>query len=293
MKKLILIQATILAFLFVSCDKVKDPIEKKTTTVAVGSKFITKTNSTVSNSKKALVEDYTGAYCGNCPPAAVVAHSLETQYTPNVVVIAVHAGFYAIKHLPEYPGTYTTAVGDAWNDSGTGFGVGAIGNPNGMVNRKIFPGNNLVQSHTKWPTSVSLALQEPMIVKLDVTTNYDTTARALNTDVKATFKATYTNNINVCLVLTEDGIVGHQKDYTKNPDLVEDYDFERMLRADINGPWGSSLKNTPIAANDSVKVSFPNFSMNANFNDKNISVVVMAYDAISKEVIQVEKVKIR
>jgi hypothetical protein len=284
MKKSVLLLSLVLV-VFASCDKVKQPIEKKDT--VVGTSFITKSNAAESNFKKVLLEDYTGPYCGNCPPAAAVAASLHAQYTPSVVVIAVHAGYFAYAHGPSFPGTFSTTVGEAW-DGATGFGVSLIGNPNGMVDRKIFPGFTLVHNQTKWPSTVALALQTPFIVRMDVTTNYDTVVRALN------FKTTYTNNINISAVITEDGLTGNQKDYTvPSPGIVADYDFEHVLRSDINSSWGSLLKSTPTAANDTARVSFNNFPVSTAFNDKKLSVVVFAYDVVTKEVLQVEKVKIR
>jgi len=289
MKKLFFVSTVIAAMLTASCDKVKNPIEQKNT--AVGSTFITKSNSSVSNSKKILLEDYTGHQCGNCPAAATVAKNLAAQYQGSVVVIAVHAGFFT-KLNAEYPTSYTTTVGNDW-DGSSGFGISAAGNPNGMINRKNFPGDGLIQKETKWPTSVSVALQEAFKVKVDVTTNYDPTARALNTDIKAIFKTNYTNNTKVCAVLIEDSIIGPQKDYTKNPDIIHDYEFEHMLRGAINGSWGADFKAGPINVNDSASVSYKNYALEQKLNDRHVSVVVFVYDAVTREVLQVEKVKIR
>lgn len=295
MKRSVLLLLVIFSVIIISCDKVTHPYENTSSSGGplVGNNFVTRSNAAVSNSKKVLLEDYTGAYCGNCPPAAIVAQSLAAQYSPSVVAIAVHGGFYAWKHGLDYPGTFSTSIAEEWDGSATGFGVSFVGNPNGMVNRKNFPGDGLIQSNTKWPTTVLIALQDPFYVKLDVVTKYDSMLRALNAEIKATFKTTYTNNINVCAVIIEDGIIGHQKDYSKNPDLVQDYEFDHMLRAGMNGNWGGPLKSAPVAVNDSAKVTVSGFSLDTQYNDKQVSVVVFAYDAVTKEVLQVEKVKIR
>jgi hypothetical protein len=100
------------------------------------------------------------------------------------------------------------------------------------------------------------------------------------------------------VVFIEDGIIGKQDVSGVEND---EYEFEHMMRGDINGTWGTDLKTGPIAINDSAKVSFPNFSLPATIkdgkglsvNDKNVSVIVFAYDANTKMVLQAEKVKIR
>jgi thiol-disulfide isomerase/thioredoxin len=270
-----------------SCDKVTEPRVKET--VVVGSQFVTKTNASVAHFKKVLLEDYTGHTCGNCPAAADVAHQLAVKYGDTLVVLAVHAGFFSKVKLPEYPASYTTTAGNDWDATF----IGNAGNPNGMTNRKNYAGNGVVNKETKWPTTVSLALKDPMVVRLDLETKYDTIVRSLSTNIKAKFLSTYTKGTKLSAVLMEDGIVGAQTDYRVSPDLVEDYEFEHMLRKSLNDSWGVVLKDTPIAANDSVLVSYPNVGLESTFNDKKVSLVVFVYDATTKEVLQVEKLKIR
>lgn len=271
-----------------SCDKVKDPVIK--TKTAVGSTFDTVTNASVANYKKTLLEDYTGHKCGNCPAAAVIATNLHNRYKDTLVVIAIHAGFFA-KTNTEFPVSYTTTVGNDW-DGGAGFNISAQGNPNGMVNRKVYPGFNLVHKDT-WATTVGLSRNDPFIVKVDLKSMYDKQARALNVETKLTFLQSYSKNVKVNLVLTEDSIVGAQLDYSKNPDHVEDYEFEHMLRGALNGSWGEVAKTAPIAAGATATLLTNNFSIDTKFNDKNLTLVAIVYDETTKEVLQVEKVKIR
>jgi hypothetical protein len=293
MKKLVLILSLPL-LLVIACDKVKNPIEKRDT--VVGTNFITKSNKSISNSYKILLEDYTGHTCGYCPRAAIQADSLAVAWGDKLVVIAVHAGGYAyVDSTNGYPTDYQTPAGTAWNAKGGGFGISAIGNPNGMINRKSY-GGSVVQAYTKWKSTIKTVLDSSdqlFKVKLDVTTNYDPTVRALNTEVKAYFQSAYKNNVKISAVIIENGIIGDQKDYSKLPDHVEDYEFEHMLRGSLNGDWGDDLKSGPIAKGDSVTHSFNGFPVKPKFNDNNLWVVVFAYDAVTRGVIQAEKVKIR
>lgn len=298
MKKIILILSVFVAVFFISCDKIKDPIVKKST--VVGSNFITKNNFLVSNSKKTLLEDYTGMKCPNCPDAAVTASVLSAQYSTSLVVIAVHAGSFA-KPFGNYTADYRTDAGDAWNGT-SGFAIPS--NPNGLINRKNYASNGLIVLQTTWTSIVALAQADPFVIKLDVTTNYDTLVGALNTDVKATFKAAYTPSVMLSVVLIEDGIIGLQDVHGVE---TPGYEFKEMLRGAVNSPWGSVLTTTPKAANDTVRVSFNDFNLKDlkynivsppsvkpyTVNDKNVSVVVFAYNTATREVLQVEKVKIR
>lgn len=276
-----LITAAMLGVLF-SCDKVSNPIQNPDQSV-----------DTTTYVRKVLLEDYTGHYCGNCPNAAKVAENLDKQYGGKVIVVAVHAGWFAKLFPPDYVTSYTTAAGNDW-DGSSGFGISAVGNPNGMVNRKDYNGNGLIQKETKWPTTVSLALSDTYILGLKLDLNYNSSSRILNTTVKANFKndASYPNSVKINVILLEDSIIGDQKDYTKSPDHVTDYVFMHMLRGAINGSWGTELKAGPVKAADSANVSFNNFSIDPKFNEKHLTVVAFAYDAISREVLQVEKAKL-
>jgi hypothetical protein len=298
MKKIISIITILIVFCFISCDRIKDPIVKKST--AVGSNFITKNNSTVSNSKKTLLEDYTGMKCQNCPDAAITASVLNVQYNPNLIVLAVHAGSFA-KPFGVYTADYRTDAGDAWNGN-SGFAIPS--NPNGLINRKNYASNGLIVSQTNWTSVTALAQADPFVVKLDVTTNYDTLVGALNTAVNAIFKTTYTANVSIQVVLSEDGIIGKQDVHGVE---VDDYEFEHMLRGAVNGDWGTPLTTSAKAANDTVKVSFNDFNLKGlkynatspvavkpySVNDKKTYVVVFAFNTATREVLQVEKVKIR
>lgn len=276
-----LIGAILLGMLF-SCDKVTNPIENPSLI-----------NDTTTYVRKALLEDYTGHYCGNCPNAARVAENIDKQYEGKVVVVAVHAGWFAKLYPPDYITSYTTTAGNDW-DGTSGFGISMVGNPNGMVNRKNYNDNGLIQKETKWSTTVSLALADTYILGLEPSLNYNASTRILNTTVKAKFKsdAGYPNSVKLCVILLEDSIIGDQKDYTKSPDHVSDYVFMHMLRGSINGSWGTDLKTGPVQAGDSAIVSFNNFSIDPSFKEKNLSIVVFAYDALNREVLQVEKTKL-
>lgn len=271
----------------ISCDKVKDPIERRDQ--IVGSNYVYKNNYTTINFRKILLEDYTGHKCGNCPAAAVVAENLYNQYKDTLIVLAVHAGFFA-KTDSEYPTSYTTTCGNTW-DGPSGFNVSALGNPNGMVNRKNY-GSGLIRTHNTWPSYVQLAKQEPFEAKIYLNAGYDAAARSLIVKSDVKFLTNITGETKFCLVLYEDSIIGPQKDYTKNPDKVPDYVFMHMLRGDINGPWGETVKINP-SAGDSIHKEYLNVAVNSAWKDKHLYVVGMLYHASTKNIIQVEKVKIR
>ena len=51
--------------------------------------------STEPQNKKALIEEFTGINCGNCPDGHAIAAKLQLAQPENVYTIAIHAGHYA------------------------------------------------------------------------------------------------------------------------------------------------------------------------------------------------------
>lgn len=286
-----------LAFLFSSCDKVKDPIVKRNT--VAGSKFVNNNNFSRSHYKKVLLEDYTGQTCPNCPTAAkLIKTVLVPAYGDSLIALAVHQGDTYAKPTPTFTNDFRTTAGEEWGKSGSGFGIGFW--PSGLVNRKNY-GTGLIVPNQAWTTAVPKALKDPMDVKLDVSTQYDTTARALNVSVKGTFMRAYANPTKIIVVIMEDGIVGKQKDGSKD---VEDYEFEHMMRGDINGTWGTDFKASAALLGDTVRSNFTNFPLPltvsgtsgkapTTLNDRKSAVIAFVYDVSTKSVLQVEKVAIR
>lgn len=274
MKKFLAVCAVIASL--TACDKIKNPVQSP---VSGGSAPAT------TEKRKVLLEDYTGHTCGNCPAAAEVAENLQKKNESQLVVVAVHAGFFS-KTNGLYPASYTTAASVEWDKTF----IGTAGNPNGMVNRKNYQNNGLVTNQSKWPTTTNLAMADTNFVKLTLVPAYDAATRMLSVDVTAKFLQNYRNKTSITLVLIEDSVIGPQTDYRVSPDMVSNYVFMHMLRVEINGTWGTSLKPTAALKNDEIKKTFSSFAVNTAFVDKHLSLVGFISDEITREVIQVEKV---
>ena len=144
MKKYIIQSITLLAviLIFNSCDKVESPYREP---VTVNDFCKTGIEDSVVH-RKVLAEDYTGHLCGNCPAAGVYLNdTLKELYNHCLVVISVHAGFFATfcpngfacpgnQPAGAFTTDFNTTVGSDWN---TFFGI--TGNPKGMIDRIGFP----------------------------------------------------------------------------------------------------------------------------------------------------------
>jgi hypothetical protein len=299
MKKLAVIFILSLV-VFVSCDKVKQPvIPKKCNFSQI---HVVDSNSATLDVRKVLVQDYTGHTCGNCPRAAEDLETIIDAHPGKVVGMAVHAGTqFSPPKLPDFPEDFRTTPGSQWDVE---FGMSSAGLPKGTVNRSPPAAQPYAQPRTAWAGQVNTQLASPQKAKIFLKSSLDTMEMACGFDVKVTMLTSTNYDVRLVLVITEDSIVARQKDYAppvgatvENGDEIPDYLFMHVLRSDVNGTWGDILKEGPVSSGFQISKTYcsniyPWKGLRKNL--KNCSVVAILYtkDAGSgavKEVLQVEK----
>jgi hypothetical protein len=264
-----------------SCDfvsNVNPPVDPSTT--GGGTTGVDISDSTVGSNpaqKKALVEDYTGHKCGNCPQAAIVLKNLETTYPGKIVPLAIHAGFFATTNA-SYPTNLQTTAGTAYDSQ---FGNSAAGNPNGLVNRVGYGTGGFIKAYTNWGTEVVAQIAQTPKFQLILKYKYNTGTLKLNADVKVKSLASNTGIYKVVILLTEDKIVAEQLDYSLpvGSQTVLNYEFNHVLRGAINSEWGDVVFSGGAALNATQTVSKTNFQINSTYVPSHCHIVAYIYDA--------------
>ena len=235
--------------------------------------------------QKVLLEDYTGHDCVNCPTAAVVAKQLAELYGDRLVVMAVHAGFFA-RPKSDMPQDFRTEAGETWDGF---FGVSAAGNPNGMVNRiQKSPGDYIVNVG-EWGSTMATEMEKE--AKAKMTLHSDFSQNTLTSTVTAEFQYSLEGTFNVLLCITQDSIIGPQKNNDPNVGevpLIENYIFMHMLRY-TNGAWGEQLTDDdPVVAGKEYEMTFT-----VDFEDEwvpeHCHVIAFVFNQETKTIIQVEE----
>lgn len=274
MKALKLICLPLFALLtFQSCDEVEAPYKEEI--IVVG------------GDRKVLVEDYTGHKCGNCPRAAKALHDLKDVYGDRLIIMTVHAGGFATVFPPSAPYyTYDFRTPEG-TELDTDFGISAIGNPNGMVNRRQVNGNYVLSS-TSWLGEISSVLGDasPAPVKIEIENTFDATSRTLQTEINSEFVNSLGGAHKLCVFLVEDSIINWQKDYDASPEDIPDYVHRDVLRTSMNGTYGDAITNTTAGTIDTKNYSK---TLDASWNENNMKVISFVYNEVTKEIIQVEE----
>jgi len=275
-------------FAFNACDKIEGPYKEEVTSFPIDTTD-TATSGEEPLVRRVLLEDYTGFKCGNCPDAATKAKDLQALYQEKLIVLSIHAGFFA---NPSSQGPYTYDFRtQAGNDLDVFFGISAAGNPNGMVNRAGYPSLNHIIAPNSWADSVQQMLARTVEATIKITNTFDTTSKSLNTIIKTTFINSQSSFYKLAVYLAEDSIVNYQKDYTKTPSDIPNFVHRHVLRGAINSTWGDLLNSDAIAANSSISKSY-SFTVNTSYKPKQCSVVAILYNSATYEVLQVNEKKI-
>lgn len=294
----------LISTLLFACNKVKNPVIPKPCNLK--DIHITKTNATTVDIRKVLVQDYTGHKCGNCPRGAEAMEAIHVKYPGKIIPMSVHAGNqFSPPVLPDFPEDFRTAVGNNWDVK---LAMSANGLPKGSVNWAQTP---YYQPRTAWDGLAAAQLAIAQKAKLLLTSNLDTNMLSVSIDVKVTMIAESSLDVKLSLVITEDSIIGRQTDYNppvgatvENGDEIPDYVFMYVLRGDINGVSGETIKAAPVKAGEEITKTYcGNLSpwpLNGSPNKKklkNTAIVAILYtvdsNGMPKEVLQAESMYVK
>ncbi len=230
--------------------------------------------------QRVLLEEFTGHQCPNCPEGSKIASQLKTHYGDQLVIIAIHAGWFANTDDDLFSYDFTTSEGDALESH---FQVNQF--PVGMVNRSPFDGNMLL-SPSAWGEAMHAIMHDQP--RFFIAVNPYHHGEGLDVHVEVTALEACGRDYHLSVFLTESGIIKPQK--VNDPEypsgVVEDYEHNHVLRTGLNGTWGDLLNEENIAAGMLFEHDY-HISWDDEWVPENSAVVVFIYDAETEEVMQV------
>lgn len=275
MKKTILFIVIVLCF--VACNKIESPYLTLSEQEDVDVVFPELDPNTVY--RKILFDEYTGHLCPNCPSGHQVLEQLLDIYGDTLVAVCIHAGELA---EPEagMPYDFRTPTGDQlFIDYSIQY------NPRAIINRTGAPIDK-----SQWVNGVQNA-NRSLHAAIQIINQFSESNRSLKINTKTTLLEEYNQPVQLSLLLVEDNIIKPQKN---NSQIVEDYVHNHVLRAGINGNYGEHISPEGLMSKDSSYLY--GYSIDFNGTDwvpENCSVIAILLDESSKEVLQVEKTKVK
>lgn len=256
--------------------------------------------------RNAIIEDFTGHYCSNCPAAATVAHNLHEANPSRVFTSSVHTGpsVTGITAFQQVSSFYTV---DFMNPNGLEFGAffsnvlsgaGFNANPAGSVNRSAL-GMEYFYGTGIWSQKVSEVLASPRRVKVKAKVNYypSTKGLFLHTEIEKEDAAINYDDLGVMVFLIEDSLIGPQ---LVGSVATPDYVHRDIMRGEITGQtWGRDVVDGELI-DDKYYLDYsylvPNqlapAGQTITHNAENMHLLICVYDKNTYEYIQVIKKKI-
>lgn len=239
--------------------------------------------------KKVLVEDYTGTWCGYCPGMNNVLNHF-TAYSPNVIPVAIHcdADPYRFEFQQQLQQRYgTTGLPKAQIERvyplslySENFLIDYCG-----TNAEYY--HNLIQPYLDEPAPLGLAI------------NSARNGMALNFEVKIGFLVNEIPNAKLVVYLLEDGLIHEQTNFFAgdgNPDCnysvfpyqIPDFEHNHVLQKSYTDIFGDEIPASQIVADG---IYSRNFSVNIPSNvenPENLSLVAFVMGNENNEVINVQ-----
>jgi hypothetical protein len=238
--------------------------------------------STTPENKNAILEEFTGIYCGFCPQGHTIANGLKGQHGGDFWIINVHAGGFAAPSGgdPDFRTTFGTAIDNQ---------ADPCGYPAGDINRRVFAGlqqtgsngcvANTAMSRGDWSNATGQVLAEASYVNIAVEAQVDEQTRELRVITQYYYTAAAgvsTNKLNVALL--QNNIEGPQSGSAGNPSSVlpnGNYNHQHMLRHMVTGQWGQDITNTAMGstATDTFYYTIPAALNGVDYDLGNLEVV--------------------
>ena len=234
-----------------------------------------------------LLEEFTGHQCPNCPEGSAMAQALKDFYGHRLVIVSIHAGFFAMPTGQPFNYDFRTPTGQELNSY---FGI--TFNPVGMVNRSPVDGSHLIPP-SGWGSAISQIVEQEPEVSIAINLNYQASNRQLQVSATTTLLQSLQGDYYLTLYLVEDGIIKPQK--TNDPayenGVIMDYEHKHVLRAAINHTWGEKILDGGGLPGEQLAGNW-NITLDNEWNPANCSVVVFVYSGQDLSVLQAAKKKI-
>lgn len=264
-----------------SCDKINPPFTEDDGGQTIETDTV----------RKILLEEFTGHKCPNCPDAHVIAHDLKSIYGNQLILLTIHAGYFANVGAAPFVYDFKTTAG---NDIASNFQLPST--PMGMVNR-VKQSSGWLIDKDGFGSNVSAQIDEQSIdpeLYITLIPTYNQSDSTLNLVTKTYIMGTLESaNYNICVAITEDSIIKPQID---NGEIITDYVHMHVMRGMVSPTWGDQIfTGVPTVGNTFTK-NYTGYKLGKDWNPDNCHIVAYVYYANGEkqyQIIQAQEVKLK
>ncbi len=224
--------------------------------------------------RKILVEEFTGDWCGYCPEGHEILDNIITNNPNRIVAVGMH-------YNDILESSYSLAMV-------SNLSVAAY--PRAAVDRFSYSGGNaFVMSRSYWTGAVAARLNVSSPVTINISPNYNPTTRVLNIAVDYTFLSAYNEETRITCILIEDSISSSQTNYYNTtvgspfyglgnpiPNYQQLHTEVALLSADN---WGDANHPVNVAAGQSFIKTYT-YTLPPTMNDDHVKIVAFINERV-------------
>ena len=227
--------------------------------------------------KTLLIQEFTGNMCTNCPQGAKAIHDIQEEFPGQVIAIGIH---------PEGGGPNTMPIGDQDFRCEEAQVIYEFFKPSGFP-CAVFNGETTSTRFNMWYSIAAEMLAQEANMTIDAQSVYDSTTRNLQIDYTITATSDISTDLNVLVLLMENNILGYQLDGGK---LLDNYIHNHVLRASLNGGWGTSLPSS--IKNGQVIEGSASMILDDKWVAENCQVVIYTFQSATRIVEQATEIDV-
>lgn len=196
--------------------------------------FVTKEVAT----RNALIEEFTGRKCINCPVGHIESKYIESLYPGKVWSVNIHGGYYSTLDYPNL----NTAISDTL---GVHFNPQLF--PSALINRQ----NTSPYPSTRWRASVEEIIAQTAECNIAGQVSINPLTRMATITVELYYTSNSSSDVNYLNVfMLQDSILGAQTGAESNPDQMvgDEYCHMHVLRDNVTPFWGDEITETSEGA---------------------------------------------
>lgn len=291
MKKIIIL-SLLTIFIFASCDKIEKPyrIEEEVIDYVDTPDFPALDIDHVI--QKILIEEYTGHKCSNCPRGHKAIANMKTTMGDTLVVLAIHATKLSEPDSANftddcnigYTNDYRTEAGNNYAEL---FVTGGI--PAAVFNRTEINGIYGQSAYGNWGDIANGIERKQPDLAIQIIPVFNKKQDTVYIFVKTTLLNSMNTNMNLCVLLSESGIVSPQANITSSigtiPNICE-YTHNHMLRENISPILGSVLNISSAGESQLNVYALP---VSSKWIISHCDIVAFVYDTDTQKVLQAEE----
>lgn len=200
--------------------------------------------------QKALLEEFTGAWCTTCPDAHLKRDQVVAAHAGKAIAVSVHeTDAMEIPLIWTLDATFSTNI------------------PSGMINRTPSSGN-VILNQTQWLSNATLALGKT--AKCGLAINSSVSGTTASIEVHAGFNQTITGNYNLTVYLVENKVTGSGSEYNQanaynnssgspfynkgNP--IINYEHNYVVRKVLTANMGDAIDGAKMVSGGDYKKTF-------------------------------------